>query len=64
MYETIAGDTWDQIAKFVYGSEIHADYLMANNPKQLGTSIFSAGTLLYIPDLPDEDSESLPEWRQ
>ena len=30
MYETVLGDTWDTIAKFVYGSEIHADWLMKN----------------------------------
>ena len=27
-YTTISGDTWDMIAKKVYGSEYHADILM------------------------------------
>ena len=29
MYTTKSGDTWDVIAKEVYGSEYHADALMA-----------------------------------
>ena len=31
MYTTKSGDTWDVIAKEVYGSEYHADALMAAN---------------------------------
>lgn len=63
MYETVLGDTWDSIAKFVYGSEIHADWLMKNNPFLLGTSIFSAGTIIYTPDLPEKTYDDIPEWR-
>lgn len=63
MYETVLGDTWDSIAKFVYGDEKHADWLMKNNPFLLGISIFSAGTLVYIPDLPVIVESSLPDWR-
>lgn len=63
MYETVLGDTWDSIAKFVYGDEIHADWLMKNNPLLLGISIFSAGTLVYIPDLPVKTDSSFPDWR-
>lgn len=62
-YETQLGDTWDQIALNVYGSEIHADYLMQNNPLHNATLIFSAGTLLWIPDLPAEEEDGLPDWR-
>ena len=62
-YETIAGQTWDEIALDVYGSEIYAGFLMQNNPKHIATMIFSAGTLLYIPELPAEADESYPDWR-
>ncbi|MBO4394762.1 MAG: tail protein X [Eubacterium sp.] len=62
-YETILGDTWDSIAQKIYGDEIHADWLMENNPLHIATMIFSAGTLLWIPDLPEEDEDGLPEWR-
>ena len=36
MYTTKSGDTWDVIAKEVYGSEYHADVLMAANPQEIG----------------------------
>lgn len=64
LYETQLGDTWDIVAKLIYGSEIYADYLMQSNPKHIATAIFSAGTILYIPALPDEEIEGLPEWRE
>ncbi len=64
MYKTASGDTWDRIARDIYGDEIHADYLMENNPFLLGTMIFAAGTYVYAPDLPVSDSDtSLPDWR-
>ena len=31
VYKTIQGDTWDMVAKKVYGAERHLDYLMAHN---------------------------------
>jgi len=43
MYTTKSGDTWDVIAKEVYGSEYHADALMAANPEHIDTFRFSAG---------------------
>ena len=42
LYETQLGDTWDIVAKLIYGSEIYADYLMQSNPKHIATAIFSA----------------------
>lgn len=62
-YQTVQGDTWDIIAKKVYGNEKHADYLMANNFKELDTFIFSEGTILSTPELPEEKDGNLPPWR-
>ena len=42
-YQTIQGDTWDMIAKKVYGAEKHMDYLMENNFPLLDYFIFPAG---------------------
>ena len=47
MYTTKSGDTWDVIAKEVYGSEYHADVLMAANPQEIDTFIFNAGVELH-----------------
>ncbi len=62
-YVTIAGDTWDMIAYKAYGKEIYADYLMKNNYDLLDIFVFSAGTKVYIPELPEETTSNLPPWR-
>ena len=62
MYITKQGQAWDQVAMEVYGDELHADFLMENNPKHLNTLIFSAGVELNTPKLP-ESRKNLPLWR-
>lgn len=62
-YTTVQGETWDQIALKVYGSEIYAGYLMQNNYPLLETFIFSAGETVNTPDLPDETDTEAPSWR-
>ena len=42
-YITKSGDTWDAIAKAVYGSEYRADALMEANRAHIGTFVFQAG---------------------
>ena len=63
-YRTIQGDTWDMIAKKVYGAERHLDYLMASNFELLDYFIFPAGIVVKVPELPSEISEDLPSWRR
>ncbi len=63
-YRTIQGDTWDMIAKKVYGAERHLDYLMASNFELLDYLIFPAGIVVKVPELPAEISEDLPSWRR
>lgn len=63
-YRTIQGDTWDMIAKKVYGAERHLDYLMASNFELLDYFIFPAGIVVKVPGLPAEISEDLPSWRR
>lgn len=62
MYTTRQGQAWDEIAREVYGKEIHADYLMQNNPQYLNILLFPAGVELKTPELP-EDRKDLPPWR-
>lgn len=63
MYVTKQGDCWDQIAKYVYGSERYTGYLMQNNMPLLDITIFSAGTQINTPDLPVQETD-LPPWRK
>ncbi len=62
-YETVQGDTWDKIAKQVYGDEKYAGYLMESNRLLLDYLIFPGGIMLSIPDLVEELDEELPIWR-
>lgn len=62
VFKTISGDTWDAIAKEVYGSESYTSFLMSNNQEHLENFIFPDGVLLTIEDLP-EDESTLPDWR-
>lgn len=63
-YRTIQGDTWDMIAKNVYGDEKHLDYLMQNNFPLLEYLIFPAGIALKTPELEKREELSLPAWRK
>lgn len=62
-YTTVLGDAWDIIAKKVYGNEYDADKLMMANFHLLDTFIFSAGTIINVPDLEEKKNSNLPEWR-
>nr|DAK00040.1 MAG TPA: tail protein [Bacteriophage sp.]DAM51324.1 MAG TPA: tail protein [Caudoviricetes sp.]DAR41578.1 MAG TPA: tail protein [Caudoviricetes sp.]DAY71393.1 MAG TPA: tail protein [Caudoviricetes sp.]DAY76867.1 MAG TPA: tail protein [Caudoviricetes sp.] len=66
-YETRAMDTWDIIAKRVYGSEALMDQLIRANLQHRKTAFFSAGVVLNVPDI-DTDSmefaENLPPWKR
>jgi phage tail protein X len=61
---TIQGDMWDTISRRVYGSEIHTAVLMDANQPHRFTTVFSAGAVLVVPDLPATTSErdNLPPW--
>ena len=62
-YETTLGDTWDSIAEKVYGDATKADFLMGNNPLLIATAIFNSASYVFIPDLPTEEDETYPDWR-
>ena len=62
VYKTISGDTWDGIARAVYGSESYVSLLMSSNQELLDYFIFPAGITLAIEDLPEETG-TLPDWR-
>ena len=64
MYKTKSGDTWDVIAKEVYGSEYRADVLMEANREYIGTFLFSDGVALETPAPQDKPDDALPPWKQ
>lgn len=63
-YTTVQGDTWDLIAYRFYGAEKYMRYLYEANWTYADVLVFSSGTVLTIPDLPEETDEDAPFWRQ
>lgn len=62
-YTTLQGDTWDLIAYKLYGAEKYMKHLIEANWPMLDVLIFSSGTVLAVPDLPEEADEDTPFWR-
>jgi phage tail protein X len=66
-YTTKQGDTWDGIAKSLYGDEKYTKQLMrANGLAYLSTVVFAAGVVLTVPDVDTVNiifASALPPWR-
>ncbi len=63
-YTTVQGDTWDTIAKTVYGKEANIGILMAANFPLLDVFMFDAGETVVVPELPEDmTDDTMPEWR-
>ena len=61
-YRTTHGETWDEIALEVYGDESRADVLMRSNYDLLDTMIFSAGEIVYTPEITEGSAADDPPW--
>ena len=57
-YTTVQGDMWDSIAYNFYGDVKYIGLLLQNNLDLLDIFVFSAGTKVYIPEMPEEKSAS------
>lgn len=70
IYTCSAGETFDAIARILFGHENYAADLMAANPEMSTTILFTGGEKLYIPsvEIPDEDdTDAMPAaapWRE
>lgn len=62
-YTTIQGDTWDLIAYKLYGSEKYMKNLIEANWPLLEVLVFSSGTVINAPDIPEDSDEDAPFWR-
>ena len=63
IYTTIQGDVWDLIAYKLYGDEKYMKNLIEANWKYIDTVVFSSGTVLNVPDIPEEEIDGVPFWR-
>lgn len=68
IYTTVQGDTWDIIARNLYGDETKAQNLMQEraNILLLDIEVFPAGVKVTAPDIDADgyDADDLPEWRK
>lgn len=62
-YMTSQGDTWDLIAYDLYGDEKYMHYLIEANWPLLDILVFSSGTMVNVPDIPEDAIEDVPFWR-
>ncbi len=62
-YTTIQGDTWDLIAYKLYGSEKYMKNLIEANWPLLEVLVFSSGTVINVPDIPEDSDTDAPFWR-
>ncbi|WP_295156252.1 tail protein X [Selenomonas sp. AE3005] len=64
-YTTILGDVWDMIAYKELGSTAYTAKLMEANQEHIETAMFSAGTVLTIPDIDTGNTaKHIPPWRR
>lgn len=66
-YTTVSLDTWDVIAKKLYGTEVLMDRLIRANLEHRKTVFFSAGVVLKVPDVDTgsaELAENMPPWKR
>ncbi len=63
-YTTISGDMWDKIAYEQMGSSLYTDILIKANKQYVSTYVFSAGVVLTIPAIEQENSIELPPWKR
>lgn len=63
-YTTIQGDTWDLISYKIFGDEKYMRYLIEANWDYADVLVFSSGTVLTVPELPEEPDEDMPFWRE
>lgn len=63
-YTTSQGDTWDLMAYDLYGDEKYMHYLIEANWPLLDILVFSSGTPIVVPDIPEEAREDVPFWRE
>ena len=66
-YKTASHDTWDVIAKRVYGREDLMSVLISANYQHRHTVFFKTGTALNVPDVDvtaRADDVNLPPWKR
>lgn len=63
--EAAAGDTWDILARQLYGDEKYSYVLLNANPHLMGAKIMDGGEKIIVPSLEtDEEIDNIAPWRR
>lgn len=63
-YITVSGDTWDLISHKAYGSSSYVGELLKANPDYITTVQFQGGIKIFLPEIANTISNSLPPWKR
>ena len=64
IYIAESGDTWDSISFKNYEDEFKVELLMNANKDLMHIFVFGGGERVKIPELPEDVSSSLRDWRK
>ena len=64
IYIAESGDTWDSISFKIYEDEFKVGLLLNANKDLMYIFVFGGGERVKIPELPEDVSSSLPDWRK
>ncbi|RKW44920.1 MAG: phage tail protein [Lachnospiraceae bacterium] len=64
IYIAKSGDTWDSISFKIYEDEFKVKLLMNANKDLMHIFVFGGGERVKIPELHEDVSSSLPDWRK
>lgn len=64
IYIAESGDTWDSISFKICEDEFKVGLLMNANKDLMYIFVFGGGERVKIPELPEDVSSSLPDWRK
>lgn len=67
VYRTQSGDSWDIIAKRLFGSEMYMGALIEANFEYRKIVIFSSGVVLNVPEIDTsktKTNDDLPIWKR
>ncbi len=64
-YVCAAGESFDSVARKIFGDEKYAAELLNANPEEDGKLVFSGGEMLRLPVIDEENEESVSTapWR-
>ena len=62
--KAVKGETFDMLARKIYGNERYAAQLLMANPDKCHLMIFEGGEVLNVPQVTETEKSPLPPWKR